>query len=96
MAHEISKPTQRIVVQELTLTDGTTAQLYKATGRDVIKAQRISDGDQSLFTNAYMALTVQLNGRDVFPDELLDLSGEDYLTLMGEWSKINFSSTPKT
>lgn len=70
----------------VTLPSGIIATIYKTKGRDVRQAQKIADGDPTLFTPAMMAIAIKMNGQNWFIDQFDDLDSDDFMQLMSEVS----------
>lgn len=66
------------------LPSGKTATIYQGKGRDVRKAQKLAESDQSLYMNALMSLLVQIDGQYLLMEDFDDLDAKDYMKLLSE------------
>jgi hypothetical protein len=78
----------------ITLPSGAVAVIRQGKGRDVRQAQKMSDGDTSLYMNCLMSLLVTINGNLLVPEDFDELSMKDYTELMSSVADENFTSAP--
>lgn len=75
----------------ITLPSGATAEINPFKGKHVREANRLSDGDASLFIFAMIATTCTVNGKPIVIEDLEEMDGRDVLRLQGEFAVENFS-----
>ena len=80
----LSAPDQ---LKTVTLSDGTSATIRRARGRDLIRAQEIADGDNKFkFTCAMLSQLIQLNGEPCVMEDIAELWASDLDLLSREAS----------
>jgi len=77
---------------EITLPSGATATIELGKGRHVRQAQKMSEGDPSLYMNCMMSLLVTVDGNRMVPEAFDDLAANDYVELLAKMSEVNFMS----
>jgi hypothetical protein len=65
-------------LKTITLSDGSVATIRRARGRDLIRAQDVSAGDNKFkFTCAMLAQVTQLNGEPCVMEDIAELWASD-------------------
>jgi hypothetical protein len=77
---------------EITLPSGATATIEPGKGRHVRQAQKMSEGDNSMYLNCMMAQLVTVNGARLVPEDFDEMPAGDYFELLAKFSEQNFSS----
>lgn len=81
---------------EVKLPSGKVAVIEEGKGRHVRQAQRMSEGDASMYMNCMMSLLVTVDGKKMVPEDFDDLASNDYVELLAKMSEINFTSAQRT
>lgn len=79
-------------ITEITLPSGAVATIELGKGRHVRQAQKMSEGDASMYMNCMMSLLVTVDGQRMVPESFDDLAANDYVELLAKMSEINFTS----
>ena len=80
-------------VKTVLLSDGSSATIRRARGRDLIRAQEIADGDNKFkFTCAMLSQLVQLNGEPCVMEDVAELWASD-LDLLSREASADFLSS---
>lgn len=79
-------------ITEITLPSGAVATIELGKGLHVRKAQKMSEGDTSLYMNCMMSLLVTVDGQRFVPEAFDDMPANDYVELLSKMTEINFTS----
>lgn len=75
------------MAKDITLSDGRTASVQEFFGYHVEEAQAVADGDTKKMISALIAQCVTIDGQPVTMEEVRQMRGKDYLSLMKEFSE---------
>jgi hypothetical protein len=87
---------ERKVPRTLSLPSGKRAAIRKGLGRDLMRAQRAAgtEADSTAVVFALIAELVEIDGRRILFEDLLEMELEDVLVLQSEVVGPNFYSPP--
>lgn len=77
---------EKEVVKEFELPSGKKATMTRFKGADVIRAQRMADGDSERITFAMIATCTLIDGQPIVMEDLEEMDGFDVMSLMGEFT----------
>lgn len=75
---------------EVTLSDGRVATIFPGTGQTQTEALRDIDGDSANFIPAFMAKTIDIDGKSTIIEDFLTMNSKDYNRILAEFSEANF------
>lgn len=93
---QVAKEETKVVpglAQEVTLSDGRKAQIFKGKGIHARKAMRaVSDTkeDSGAYLSSLMSMLIIIDGKELVPEEFDELPMKDYNELMRIFTEINF------
>ncbi len=77
---------EKEIVKEFNLPSGKKASIQKFKGLDVLRAQRMADGDSDKVMFAMIATSVLIDGNPIVMEDLEEMDGFDVVRLMGEFN----------
>lgn len=83
-------------VKKFTLPSGIVAAIELGKGKDVRQAQKMSEGDSSMYMNCMMSLLVTIDEKRFVPEDFDELAANDYMELLVKMSEINFTLAQKS
>ncbi len=83
-------------VRTIALPSGATAAIRKGYGRDLMRAQQVTEGgDATAVVFALIAELIELDGKRITYEDVLAMDLEDVLALQGEVVGENFRFPPQ-
>lgn len=70
---------------EITLSNGKTAVCRPAKGKDVMKAQRLMDGDAEKMLPALISVCTTIDGQMLTIEEQEEMPAGDFMKVMGHF-----------
>jgi len=78
-------------VKQLQLSTGKTAIVRELMGKEVLKYQRLAEGDREKVLPAMMAIAIKIDGAELLMEDYLeDIKAKDYHKLMLACQDLNF------
>ncbi len=77
-------------VNEIILSDGRKALILSGKGKHAQEAMDQSEGKSKLYMATLMAQLVTIDNKDIVPEDLAELSMQDYNKIFARFAAINF------